>query len=86
MAMPGRRQGPSLWRYSGIGFELIGAVGALSLFGYWIDRHFGTTPWGLIIGALIGIIGGLWNLIREALIMSRESTQARHDGDSGGRK
>jgi F0F1-type ATP synthase assembly protein I len=84
--MPGRQQGPSLWRYSGIGFELIGAVGALSLFGYWIDRHYGTTPWGLIIGAVTGIIGGLWNLIREALMMSREMEAHRRDDEPGDRK
>jgi len=86
MPMTGRQQGPSLWRYSGIGFELIGAVGALSLFGYWIDRHFGTTPWGLIIGAVTGIVGGLWNLIREALIMSRELSGDRHDTESDERR
>lgn len=54
-------------RYAGAGVELAAAVGALCLAGYWVDRKFGTDPWGMLVGAVTGIVGGLYNLIRPAL-------------------
>jgi F0F1-type ATP synthase assembly protein I len=59
-----------------VGTELAGAVAGGTLLGYWIDWHFGTDPWGLITGASIGIVGGLYNLVRRAV---RESFQGPND-------
>ena len=54
-------------RLAGVGVEFAAAVAGLSLLGYWIDRHFGTGPWALLLGAGLGIVGGTYNLIRDAL-------------------
>src|SRR5438128_1402864 len=54
-------------RLAGLGVELAAAVVGGSLLGYWIDRRFGTAPLWLLICAGIGVIGGLYNLIRQAL-------------------
>lgn len=54
-------------RLAGLGVELAGAVIGACLLGYWIDRQFDTSPWGLIICSLIGVVGGLYNLIRQAV-------------------
>ncbi len=32
--------------------------------GYWIDGRFQSSPWGTLIGALFGIVLGLYRLIR----------------------
>ena len=32
--------------------------------GYWIDGRFKSSPWGTLIGALFGIVLGLYRLIR----------------------
>ena len=53
--------------------ELAAAVGGFSLLGYWIDRHYDSSPWGLLIGALLGLIGGFYNLIKASLSASREA-------------
>lgn len=77
---------PSLWQYSSMGLELAGAIVGLTLLGYWADRHFGTTPRWLLVGAGLGIVGGFYNFIREALELSRrqEATQRRRrNRDSG---
>lgn len=58
---------PSWLRFSGIGFEFVAAVAVFALVGYWVDRRWGTKPWGLVIGAVLGLIGGMYNLIRESL-------------------
>lgn len=63
MADDDRRSG---LRLAGVGMELAAAVLGLTLLGYWVDRHFGTAPWAEIIGAAVGLIGGMYNLLREA--------------------
>ncbi len=69
---------------SGIGFELVAAVGGFMLVGYWWDRHFGSRPWGLLTGAALGLIGGTYNLIRKSLAAFKEtgSRTKKPDGDS----
>lgn len=32
--------------------------------GYWLDRHLKSSPWGTLVGALFGIVIGLYRLIR----------------------
>jgi ATP synthase protein I len=68
-------------RYSGIGLELAGTTAGLALVGYWIDRYFGTAPWGILVGVIIGIVGGLYNLVRESLnaLHEAEADDARNE-------
>jgi F0F1-type ATP synthase assembly protein I len=53
--------------------ELAGATAGLALIGYWIDGRFGTRPWGIIGGVVIGLVGGLYNLVKESLQAAREA-------------
>ena len=71
--MAGRQENRPNWiRWSGVGVEFAAAVAALTLVGYWIDRHYDSRPWGTLIGALLGLIGGMYNLIRSSLAAARE--------------
>lgn len=55
-------------RLAGMGIELAASVGVFCAVGYWIDRQLGNQrPWALVIGALLGVIGGLYNLVRHAV-------------------
>lgn len=54
-------------RHAGIGIEFAGAVAGFALLGYWIDRHYDSSPWGVLIGAALGLIGGTYNLIRASM-------------------
>jgi len=58
---------PSWLRFSGIGIEFVAAIAGFALLGYWVDRHWDISPWGLVIGAVLGLTGGMYNLIRESL-------------------
>jgi ATP synthase protein I len=79
---------PGWVRYSGVGLELAGATAGLALVGYWIDRHYGTSPWGILGGVIVGLVGGLYNLVRESLQAVREAEEddagAKLDRDSRG--
>ncbi len=64
-----------------MGFELVAAVGGFTLGGYWWDRHFATAPWGVLVGVVLGLVGGMYNLIRQSLLASRGM---KHKGSGTG--
>jgi F0F1-type ATP synthase assembly protein I len=66
-------------RFASMGFELAAAIIGLTLVGLWVDYHFHTLPVGVLVGAGLGIVGGLYNFIRAAQKMSRDDA-ARRDG------
>lgn len=76
----GDAQRARAFRYAGIGLELAGSIIGLTLAGYWIDLKFDTQPTGLTVGASLGIIGGMYNFIRQAVQMSGEQP-SRHSRD-----
>ena len=70
---------PTWLRFSGIGVEFAGVVIGFTLIGVWIDRHFDKRPWGVVIGSSLGLIGGMYNLIRESLAASRDASNKSHN-------
>ena len=64
---------PTAWlnsnaaRYAGRGIELAAGVLGGCLIGWWVDQQLASSPTGLLIGAGIGIVGGLYNLVRDVL-------------------
>jgi len=74
-------------RHSSIGVEFAAAVAGFTLLGWWIDGHYGTGPWGLVVGAALGLVGGMYNLIREATQAFQEADQDDRDRqDDRGRR
>lgn len=75
----GRRE-PQL-RLAGLGIELVGAILGFTLLGLWIDHHFDSRPWGLLVCVVMGFVGGFYNLIRASLkAMGRDSHDSRSKG------
>lgn len=44
------------------------------LLGIWIDRRYQTGPYGTLICALVGLVGGMFNFIRQALEAVKEQS------------
>lgn len=49
------------------GIEFAGIVGILIFLGWWLDRKFETSPWLLLVCALVGMSGGLYRTVRKVL-------------------
>ncbi len=83
-----RQDQPSWIRFSGIGIEFASVVAVFALLGYWIDRHYGCRPWGLVIGAALGLIGGTYNLVRQSLSAFRPPGRPNRpeDDEQSGRR
>lgn len=84
MAKTDRQQKPTWLRFSGIGVEFAGVVIGFTLIGIWIDRHYNKSPWGVVIGASLGLVGGMYNLIRESLKASKDAARGDQSGRRGG--
>jgi len=75
------------FKYAGMGFEFAAAVACFALVGYWIDSHYHTDPWGIVIGAVLGLIGGTYNMVRQSLAAFRRFDDERrrkaedHEGE-----
>ena len=74
-------------RVSGIGVEFAGAVAGFTLVGYWVQRHFDCAPWGVLVGAVLGLVGGMYNMIRQSLAAVREADRgsSKKEPDEGRR-
>jgi F0F1-type ATP synthase assembly protein I len=64
--LPGQRQSSS-GDMTSTGLELAMTVLVLVLLGWWADRKFGTSPWLLLVGAGVGIVGGMYRLIHKTM-------------------
>lgn len=47
-----------------IGYEFLAYVLSGGLLGYLCDRFLGTAPWGILIGFILGLIGGVYRADR----------------------
>ena len=48
--------------------QLVAAVGAFTALGWWLDKKLGhETPWLLMAGAVVGMIGGFISFFRTVL-------------------
>ncbi len=80
---------PGLMRYAGMGVELGGAIIGFTLVGLWIDHRYGTQPKGVMIGAVLGIVGGMYNFLRQAILLAKEQQPKKRDdenADDGGER
>ena len=66
-------------KYSAIGLEfavaaIVGIVG-----GSYIDSHFGTGPWGVFLGAILGLASGFYRLVTVLKEISDRREQSRRE-------
>ncbi len=73
---------PNSRRLAGIGFELAAAVGGFVLLGYWIGNYYDRAELGIVIGAVLGLIGGMYNLIRATMAASGGAADRKRKSDS----
>ncbi|HWL94680.1 MAG TPA: AtpZ/AtpI family protein [Phycisphaerae bacterium] len=73
---PGKKDADSRFlalglRYSGIGFEFVVALLVFGYLGRLVDQKYGSDPWGLFVGLLLGMGLGLFIMIRQLNKLNR---------------
>ena len=70
-------------RLASMGFELVGALLGFGAIGFFLDRHYGTAPRAFIVSIILGLVGGLYNLVKDALRASKRVDTDGLDGNNG---
>lgn len=65
--------------YSGLGLQLAITVVIFWFIGKLIDDHYGTAPLWMIVGAMLGIIVGMYNFIKAVLELSKRKEKRNAD-------
>ncbi len=50
--------------------------------GVWLDRHWGTSPWLVMLGALVGFVTAMRHLLRLAETRNKQDKRNRSSRDS----
>jgi len=58
---------PSPVPYLGIGFDLVVPLLVGVFGGRWLDRRVGTTPWLVLVGAVLGAAAGMLSVYRRVV-------------------
>jgi F0F1-type ATP synthase assembly protein I len=66
-------------RYGSLGLQFAGTILVLGALGYWADSAFGTLPWFLIAGILLGSVGGFISLLKKVPPARRRPPQDSRD-------
>jgi F0F1-type ATP synthase assembly protein I len=62
----------TIWKWSGLGIELCGVVALFTFFGYKLDEKFQTSPWLLLAGFFVGLIGMMYLIFKDILKLWRD--------------
>lgn len=54
------RSGPA----AGAAYTLVGALLLMGAVGYGVDHWAGTEPWGVLVGLLLGMVVGFYELVK----------------------
>ncbi len=61
--------------YLGMGVQLAATIVIMLFIGNWLDKKFDEKPLFTIIFAILGVITGMYNLIRTALSIGKKSNK-----------
>ena len=60
-------QEKSAWAMAGVGLQFAVTAAVFAFIGFYLDKRFGWSPWGVIGFSLVGFVGGLYLLIKDFL-------------------
>ena len=59
-------------QFAMVGLQVAIGVGLGYLVGWWLDRRFGWGSRGVVIGSMLGLAGGLYLLIKDAIRINKD--------------
>jgi F0F1-type ATP synthase assembly protein I len=75
--------GSSVARFFGLGVQFAAAILIAVFAGQWIDRHYGSDPWGVLVGAFVGFGAGFFSIYR-IVMASQNADRTKHPNDGKG--
>jgi ATP synthase protein I len=69
--------------YLTLGLQLAISVVALFFAGRWLDDRWGTAPWLMLAGLLLGAAGGFVNFFRTVIRLGKQEDKAQREKKDG---
>lgn len=67
------QNGDQNWgKHVGVGLQILVGVGLGYVVGSWLDRKYGWVPWGVMVGSMLGLAGGMYLLIKDAIRINKD--------------
>lgn len=63
--------------YSGLGLQLAFTIVIFWFIGKMIDEHYGTSPLWMIVGAMLGIVVGMYNFIKVVVELTKKRDERK---------
>ncbi len=63
---------PNWGRFLGVGLQILVGVGLGVLVGTWLDKRYGWQPWGVMVCSMLGLAGGMYLLIKDAIRINKD--------------
>jgi ATP synthase protein I len=83
--MPGDNDSNPNWgKFLGLGLEMAVGVGLGYVVGAWLDKKYGWAPKGVLVGTMLGLAGGMYLLIKEALRLNADPPARKKQDSSTG--
>ena len=51
-------------KFAGLAFEFVAIIGFCGYLGYLANKQFDCDPWGLLVGLLLGLTAGIYQLLK----------------------
>ena len=64
---PKEDSGKSPWSYAGTGIQFVATAGLFAFMGMYVDAKLNSSPWATVGLSMLGVIGGLYLLIKDAI-------------------
>ncbi len=76
---PARRRARAIGPFLTLGLQLALAVVVFFFIGRWLDGLWGTAPWMMLAGLLVGIAGGFIQFFRSVAALDRQEAEDRQE-------
>ena len=64
-------------KYGGVGLQFAASILLFLYAGQWVDRRFGTKPWGILIGVFVGAGAAFYSMYRQLMADLRREEEAK---------
>ena len=64
-------------KYGGVGLQFAASILLFLYAGQWVDRRFGTKPWGILIGVFVGAGAAFFSMYRRLMADLRREEEAQ---------
>lgn len=64
-------------KYGGVGLQFAASILLFLYAGQWVDRRFGTKPWGILIGVFVGAGAAFYSMYRRLMADLRREEEAQ---------